>query len=189
MNTPLRILGICGSLRKNSLNRSVLAAAQELAPEGAGIETFDLHEIPIFHPDEEATPPRIVVEFKARIRAADAILFVSPEYNYSIPGVLKNAIDWGSRPYGHSAWQGKPAGIMGASPGNFGTLRMQIHLRQIFVFLNMHPLNTPEVLITGAAQKFDKAGRLADQPTRDLIRKYLEALALWTRRLEHGKGA
>jgi chromate reductase, NAD(P)H dehydrogenase (quinone) len=189
MNTPLRILGICGSLRTNSFNRSALRAAQELAPEGTEVETFDLREIPIFQPDEEATPPPIVVEFKARIRAADAILFVSPEYNYSIPGVLKNAIDWATRPFGQSAWQGKPAGIMGASPGNFGTVRMQLQLRPIFVFLNMYPLNQPEVLITGAAQKFDAVGRLTDQPTRDVIRKYVEALALWTRRLEYGRGA
>ncbi len=186
MNTPLRILGICGSLRKNSYNRAALIAAQELVPPHVEIETFELREIPIFQPDEEAAPPPIVVEFKARIRAADAILFVSPEYNYSIPGVLKNAIDWASRPYGGSAWQGKPAGIMGASPGNLGTVRMQYHLRQVFVFLNMYPLNQPEVLISGVAQKLDENGRLTDLPTREIIQKYLEALALWTRRLSSG---
>jgi chromate reductase len=110
MNTPLRILGIAGSLREKSYNRAALRAAQRLAPEDAVIETFEIRDIPPFNQDHEANPPAVVTDFKARIRAADAILFVSPEYNYSIPGVLKNAIDWAARPYGQSAWNGKPHG-------------------------------------------------------------------------------
>jgi len=187
MNTPLKILGIAGSLRKKSYNRAALRAAQQLAPQGAVIETFELDGIPPYNDDELANPPAIVTEFKTAIHAADAILFVSPEYNYSIPGVLKNAIDWASRPYGKSAWTGKPAGIMGAATGVLGTARMQYHLRQCFVFLNMYPLNLPEVMITNSAQRFDEHGNLVDEATRDVMRKFLKALVLWTRQVEHGK--
>ncbi len=188
MNRPLQILGIAGSLRKKSYNRAALRAAQQLAPEDAILETFELDGIPPYNDDDlVANPPAIVTEFKTRIRAADAILFVSPEYNYSIPGVLKNAIDWASRPYGHSAWSGKPVGLMGAATGGLGTARMQYHLRQCFIFLNMYPLNLPEVMITHSAQRFDEHGNLVDEPTRDLMRKFLQALVLWTRQIEHGK--
>ncbi len=124
---------------------------------------------------------------KQRIRAADAILFVTPEYNYSVPGVLKNAIDWASRPYGDSAWQGKPCAIMGASVGNLGTARAQYHLRQILVFLDMHPLNKPEVMIGNAASRFDAQGTLTDEPTRQHVKGMLEALVKWTRLLRDGE--
>ena len=140
MNSPLVILGISGSLRRDSFNRATLRAAQELAPEGSKIETFELDGLPGFNQDDEGQPPAKVVELKQRIRSADAILFVTPEYNYSVPGVLKNAIDWASRPYGDSAWNGKPVAIMGASVGVSGTARAQYHLRQMFVFLNMYPV-------------------------------------------------
>ena len=128
MSKPVRILGIAGSLRRESYNRAALRAATELVPEGASIETFELDGIPGFNQDEEQQPPAKVTELKKRIREADAILIVTPEYNYSIPGVLKNAIDWASRPYGDSAWDGKPAAIMGASVGTIGTARAQYHL-------------------------------------------------------------
>jgi len=108
---------------------------------------------------------------------------VTPEYNYSVPGVLKNAIDWASRPYGDSAWQGKPAAIMGASMGTIGTARAQYHLRQIFVFLNMFPINQPEVMIGNAAEQFDEQGNLTDEKTKELIRQLLQNLADWTRRI------
>jgi chromate reductase len=117
------------------------------------------------------------------VRAADAILFATPEFNYSIPGVLKNAIDWASRPYGDSAWEGKPVALMGASPGNLGTARAQYHLRQVFVFLNMFPLNRPEVMISNADEKFDDQGNLTDQATRERIGKLLVSLESWTRQL------
>src|SRR4051812_14451128 len=184
MSTPLTILGIAGSLRKGSLNRAALRAAQALAPADTRIEIFDLEGIPVFNQDDDSNPPERVVQLKAEVRAADAILMVTPEYNYSVPGVLKNAIDWGSRPYGDSAWSGKPAAIMGASVGNIGTARAQYHLRQIFVFLNMFPLNQPEVMIGNAATRFDKEGNLTDEATKGYIRKLLENLVAWTHRLQ-----
>ena len=189
MSTPLKILGIAGSLRKGSYNRAALRAAVELAPEGTVVETFDLDGIPPFNQDEDKNPPRHVVELKRRVREAGAILFVTPEYNYSIPGVLKNAIDWGSRPYGDNCWEGKPVAIMGASVGAQGTSRAQYHLRQVFVFLDMHPLNKPEVMIANAAQKFDANGVLTDDDTRKHIRRLLDALDSWSLLLQRGSGA
>ena len=183
MSRPVRILGIAGSLRRNSYNRAALRAATELAPEGASIETFELDGIPGFNEDEEQNPPAKVVELKRLVRAVDAILFVTPEYNYSVPGVLKNAIDWASRPYGDSAWNGKPAAIMGASIGAIGTARAQYHLRQMMVFLNMFPVNQPEVMIANASQRFDAQGNLTDEATKNFIRQLLQGLVDWTRRI------
>jgi chromate reductase len=184
MNKPITILGIAGSLRRQSYNRSALRAAQQLVPEGAALDIFELDGIPGFNQDEEQNPPAKIVELKKRVRAADAILFVTPEYNYSVPGVLKNAIDWASRPYGDSAWDGKPAAIMGASIGNIATARAQYHLRQMFVFLNIFPLNQPEVMIGNAAERFDENGNLTDETTKDYIRKLLQSLVEWTRRIQ-----
>ena len=180
---PLNILGIAGSLRRGSYNRAALRAARELVPDDATLDIFELDGIPCFNQDDELQPPAKVIELKTRVRAADAILFVTPEYNYSIPGVLKNAIDWASRPYGDSAWSGKPVAVMGASIGMFGTARAQYHLRQVFVFLNMHPLNQPEVMIAKAAERFDADGNLTDEKAKDLIRQLLQDLVAWTRRL------
>jgi chromate reductase len=184
-----RILGIAGSLRKESYNRAALRAAAELAPEGAEIEIFEIDGIPGFDQDKEQDPPEKIVELKKKVRAADAILFVTPEYNYSVPGVLKNIIDWASRPYGESAWDGKPAAIMGASIGTIGTARAQYHLRQMMVFLNMFPLNQPEVMIANAADKFDDEGRLTDEKTREFISKLLHGLIDWAGRLGPGSRA
>ncbi len=183
MAKEIKILGIAGSLREMSFNRGALRAAVELVPEGSVMETFDLTEIPIFNQDLENDPPPIVVDFKKAIRDADAILFVTPEYNYSVPGVLKNAIDWGSRPYGDSAWDGKPGAIMGASSGVIGTARAQYHLRQICVFLNIHLINRPEVMIGKTAERFDKDSNLTDETSRELIAFLLEELVKWTRKL------
>ena len=180
----VKILGIAGSIRKASLNRAALRAAAELLPEGAELTTFEIDEIPPFSQDSEANPPAAVTAFKAAIRDADAILFVSPEYNYSIPGVLKNAIDWASRPYGDSAWDGKPAAIMGVSGGALGTARMQYDLRKVMVFLNMFPLNRPEVMIGNSGQRFDAEGNLTDDATREIMAKQLAALVEWTRKLK-----
>jgi chromate reductase, NAD(P)H dehydrogenase (quinone) len=184
VNNPMIILGIAGSLRRQSFNRALLRAAQELAPEGSRIETFELEGIPSFNQDEEQNPPEKVVELKQRIRSADAILFVTPEYNYSVPGVLKNAIDWASRPYGDSAWAGKPVAVMGASVGTIGTARAQYHLRQMFVFLNMFAVNQPEVMVANAHKHFDEQGKLTDETAKKLIRQLLEELMNWTRRLQ-----
>ena len=183
MNKPIRILGIAGSLRRESYNRAALRAATQLVPKDATIDIFELDGIPGFNQDEEQNPPAKVVELKRRIREADAILIVTPEYNYSVPGVLKNAIDWASRPYGDSAWNGKPVAIMGATVGSIGTARAQYHLRQMFVFLNMFPINQPEVMIGNASERFDAEGNLTDDTTKDLIRKLLQSLVEWTLRI------
>jgi chromate reductase len=183
MDGSIKILGIAGSLREKSFNRGLLRAAVELAPEGAEIEIFELGGIPGFNQDEEQNPPEKVAELKRKIREADAILFVTPEYNYSIPGVLKNAIDWASRPYGDSAWNGKPAAIMGASIGGIATARAQYHLRQMMVFLNMFPINQPEVMVANCMEKFDEQGNLTDEETKGYVRKQLQALVDWTKRI------
>lgn len=183
MSEPLVILGIAGSLRKASFNRSLLKAAVDLVPEGARIDTFEIDGLPLFNQDDEANPHPKVAEFKQRVRAADAILFVTPEYNYSIPGVLKNAIDCASRPYGDNAWNGKPVAVMGASVGTLGTARAQYHLRQTFVFLNMFPVNQPEVMVAKAQDRFDQEGRLTDETTKKLTRQLLAELVNWTKRL------
>jgi chromate reductase len=184
MADTINILGIAGSLRQGSYNRSALREAQRLAPEDAQIEIFDLAGIPVFNQDEELNPPARVAELKQKVRAANAILIVTPEYNYSIPGMLKNAIDWASRPYGDSAWDGKPVAVMGASVGILGSARAQYHLRQSFVYLNMYPINRPEVMIANAAERFDAQGNLTDQMSKDLIRQLLESLVAWTRQLQ-----
>ena len=183
MSETCNILGIAGSLRRESYNRSAMRAATELVPPGAVIDVFELDGIPGFNQDEEQHPPARVVELKRRIRAADALLFVTPEYNYSIPGVLKNAIDWASRPYGDNAWYGKPAAVMGASIGGIGTARAQYHLRQVFVFLNVYAINQPEVMIGNAAERFDAHGNLRDETSKKLIRQLLQNLVEWTGRL------
>jgi chromate reductase len=182
--SKVKILGISGSLRKGSYNLSALRAAQQLAPPNVEIEIFDLHGIPPFSEDDEKNPPQRVTEFKRKIREADAILFVTPEYNYSIPGVLKNAIDWASRPYGDNAWSGKPVALMGASIGNLGSARAQYHLRQVFVFLNVHALNQPEIMIANASQKFDADGNLTDEKTKEMITRLLNELVEWAKRFK-----
>lgn len=153
-------------------------------PEGVSLTIFELAGIPVFNEDDENHPPAQVVDLKKQIRAADALLFVTPEYNYSVPGVLKNAIDWASRPYGDNAWTKKPAAIMGASIGNIATARAQYHLRQIFVFLNIFAINQPEVMIGNAAERFDAEGNLTDENTRVHIRRLLQALVDWTNLLQ-----
>jgi chromate reductase len=182
MSQKIHILGFAGSLRKESYNRAILAVAHETVPEDASLEVFDLEGIPPFNQDLELQPPDKVKEFKKRIRAADALLIATPEYNYSIPGVLKNAIDWASRPYGDNAFDGKPVAVMGASIGMLGTARAQYDLRRSFVFLNMFPLNQPEVMVSFAQDKVDGKGRVTDENTRKKIRKLLESLVAWTRR-------
>jgi chromate reductase len=189
MDEKIHVIGIAGSLRQGSFNRLALRAAIELAPSGVTIEPFDLAGIPPFNQDDEQRPPAPVRELKAKVKAADAVLFVTPEYNYSIPGVLKNAIDWASRPYGDSAWKGKPAAIMGASVSLLGSARAQYHLRQCFVFLDMYAVNQPEVMIANAASRFDANGRLTDETSRKLIAGLLESLLSLTTTLKAGREA
>ncbi len=179
----LRILGISGSLRKGSFNTALLRAAAELVPEGMTIEIANLRDVPLYDEDVRAQGlPESVQLLRDRVAAADAILFVSPEYNYSIPGVLKNAIDWVSRPPAQP-FENKPFAVMGASGGAGGTMRMQYHLRQVAVFLDMHPLNKPEVFVRAAQKLFDAEGKLTDEATRKVVSDQLVALAAWTRRV------
>ncbi len=181
MDKQINILGFAGSLRKGSFNRALLRAAHDLAPKGVTIEIFDLEGISLFNQDLENRPSQKVKEFKARIRAADAILIASPEYNYSISGVLKNAIDWASRPYGDNAFEGKPAALMSASTGMIGGARGQYHLRQVLVSLNMFPLNRPEVIVCFADKKIDGNGMVTDEETKDRIRKLIVSLVDWAK--------
>ncbi len=183
MAYEIQVFAYCGSLRKGSFNRMALRAAEELAPEGMRFETCDIGEIPLYNEDVrlQGYPPTVEA-MRELIRAANAVLFVTPEYNYSIPGVLKNAIDWASRPP-DQPFAGKPAAMMGATPSMLGTARAQYHLRQVCVYLNMFPVNQPEVLIAAADRKFDGEGRLTDEATRKLVTRLMKALADWTERL------
>jgi chromate reductase len=184
MDKSVSIIGFVGSLRKGSYNKALMRAASELLPKDARLEIFNLEGIPPFNQDFETNMPPRVKEFKAKIKAADAILIATPEYNYSIPGVLKNAIDWASRPYGDNAFQGKPVAVMSASIGMLGGARAQYHLRQSFVFLDMYPVNGPEVFVAFASQKVDKKGNLTDETSRKLVKELLENLIAWTRKLK-----
>jgi chromate reductase len=183
MSSHVRILGIAGSLRRGSYNQAALRAAKLLVPEDSEIDLFELDGIPMFNEDDEKRPPSSVLELKKRIRRADALLIVTPEYNYSNPGVLKNAIDWASQAHRDSAWSGKAAAIMGASPSAIGTARAQHHLRQILVALNLFTLNQPEVVIADAAHRFDENGNLIHEPTKQLIQELQKNLLDWTRRI------
>jgi chromate reductase len=184
MDKTVSILGLAGSLRRGSYNRALLRAASELLPKDAKLKVFDLEGIPLFNQDFESQLPERVKKFKNNIRSADAILIVTPEYNYSIPGVLKNAIDWASRPSGDNVWKGKPVALMSASTGRFGGARAQYHLRQCFVFLDMHPLNRPEVIVSNAKDNFDEQGQLENEKTKLLVAELLNGLVTWTRKLK-----
>jgi len=176
----ITVLGICGSLRAGSFNKAALRTAIELKPLGMTIETADIGSIPLYDEDVRALGfPPPVEKLRAQIAAADALLFVTPEYNYSMSGVLKNAIDWASRPP-DQPFAGKPAAIMGAAAGMAGSARAQYDLRRSCVFLDIHPLNKPEVQIGQAQTKFDAAGRLTDDVARGLISDMLVALEKWT---------
>lgn len=180
----MHILGISGSLRKQSLNTAALRACGELLPPGVTMSIVDLASIPLYNEDLRVQGlPEPVQHLREQIRAADALVIATPEYNFSIPGMLKNAIDWASRPP-DQPFDGKPIAIIGATPGGLGTSRAQYHLRQVFVYLNGHLLNRPEVFISGAPNKFDADGRLTDAATSDNLGKMLVALVDWTRRLK-----
>ena len=180
----MKIVGLSGSLRKGSYNSAALRAAQALAPEGTVIEIAEIGDLPLYNDDVRAAGyPAAVERLRRQIAQADAVLFVTPEYNYSVSGVLKNAIDWASRPP-NQPFDGKPVAIMGASGGLFGTARAQYHLRQMLIFLNAFPVNKPEVMIGQAQTKFDEAGNLTDEATREFIRKLLVSLVAWTERLK-----
>lgn len=184
MAETVSILGFAGSLRAGSFNRGLLRAARELVPVGASLDIFELEGIPPFNQDHETTPPPLVRDFKAKVRAANAILIATPENNYTVPGVLTNAIAWASRPYGDNAFEGKPVAIMSASIGMLGGARAQYHLRQSCVFLNMHAVNRPEVMVPFAEQKFTKDVVLSDATARQKIAELLVALVALTHQLK-----
>lgn len=176
----ISVLGICGSLRKASFNHAALNTAIELKPAGMSVTVADISQIPLYDEDVRAQGfPAPVETLRQQIKAADALLFACPEYNYSMSGVLKNAIDWASRPP-DQPFAGKPVAILSAAAGMAGGARAQMHLRHSCVFLDMHPLNKPEVLIFQAQNKFDADGRLTDDVARGLIRDLMAALARWT---------
>ncbi|HEY6815034.1 MAG TPA: NADPH-dependent FMN reductase [Croceibacterium sp.] len=183
MTDALHILGIAGSLRAGSLNRALLRAAAELAPDGMAIELFDLVEVPLYNGDVEAEgDPPGVAAFKQAIAAADGVLFATPEYNHGVPGVMKNAVDWASRPPRGAPLGGKPVGLIGASPGQTGTARGQSQLRQAFEFTNSFCMPQPELLVFRAHEKFDAEGRLSDAATAEYLQRYLAAFGEWVRR-------
>jgi chromate reductase len=189
-DSAIRVLAIPGSLRQGSFNRALLRAARELAPPDLEIAVFErLGELPLYDADVEARgDPEPVAALKRAIHEADALLIATPEYNYGIPGVLKNALDWASRPPQQSVLHDKPTAIMGASIGSTGTARAQLALRQCFVFTRTPALLQPEVLVARADQKFDSDGRLTDEPTRKFVGELLQALVHWTRQLGAGPG-
>lgn len=181
-DNAIHVLGIAGSLRKASWNHGLLRAAAELLPDSMTLETVDLSPIPLFNQDQEFDQPEPVQRFKARIAAADALLIATPEYNYSIPGVLKNAIDWASRPPATSPLGGKPLAIMGAGMRS-GTIRAQMHLRIVAQSTGMHVLPKPEIYIPMGIERFDAEGNLTDDLFRPMLRDLLAALSVFTRKM------
>ena len=176
----LNILGIVGSLRKGSRNRALLEAmARDLVPEGMTIEIADISGVPLYNEDDRTDEyPPAVQDLRDRIAAADGVIIATPEYNYSIPGVLKNAIDWASRPP-EQPFDGKPVAILGASPGRLGTARAQYHLRQVFVFLNAMVMNKPEVMVGSIHEVLGEDGSIKDETTAKFIAGQLEAFRDW----------
>jgi chromate reductase len=180
----MNVLVIVGSLRKGSFNRMTSNAALEVAPQGVTFEFADISDLPLYNQDtEDSGPPAAVRRFKDQIRAADALLFATPEYNYSMSGVLKNAIDWASRPPTDNPFNGKPCAMLSASQGMFGGARAQYHLRQTCIFLNLIPMNKPEVMVAKAQEKFDANGKLTDEATRKVLTSFMKSFKEWTERL------
>ena len=183
MSDTIKVLAFAGSLRKASYNRALLAAAVAAAPDGMSIEVFDLLAVPLYNSDVEAAgDPEGVARFKQAIASADGVLMATPEYNHGVPGVMKNAVDWASRPPRGAPLSNKPVGIIGASPGITGTARGQSQLRQAFEFTNSYCMPQPELLVFKAHEKFDAAGNLTDETTAQYLAAYLVAFAAWTRR-------
>jgi chromate reductase len=179
MDAARDVVVLVGSLRKGSLNRKMAMALRAMAPQSMKLEIVEIGDLPLFNQDMEANPPPPSVAFKERIQRADAVLFVTPEYNRSVPGALKNAIDVASRPKSNSAWDGKPCAVVSVSPGAIGGFGANHHLRQSLVFLNMPAMQQPEAYVGGADKLFDGEGNLTNDSTRALMRKFLDAFGTW----------
>jgi chromate reductase len=176
-----KVAVIVGSLRKESFNRKVAKTLIQLAGQKLDMEIVEIGQLPLYNEDDDANPPPVYTEFRERIKGYDGVLFVTPEYNRSVPGVLKNAIDVGSRPYGQSAWNGKPAGVITASPGAVGGFGANHHVRQMLVFLNMPAMAMPEAYIGGVAKMFD-GDNLTNDSTRAFLQTFVDAFATWVER-------
>jgi len=182
MSATRNVAVFVGSLRKESFNRKMANALIALAPAPLQFAIHEIGQLPFYNADYEANPPATVIDFKQRLAAADAVLFVTPEYNRGVPGVLKNAIDVGSRPYGKSAWEGKPGGVISVSPGAIGGFGANHALRQSLVFLNVPAMQQPEAYIGNASALFDDKGALINDSTRAFLQKFLQAFAQWIER-------
>lgn len=182
MSEVYRVAVLVGSLRKESLNRKLALALQALAPPSLNLEIVEIGALPLYNQDDDAVPPPASAAFKQQIAAADALLFVTPEYNRSVPGVLKNALDIASRPYGQSAWDGKPGAVVSVSPGAIGGFGANHHLRQSLSFLNVPLLQQPEAYIGGAGDLFDAQGGIAKPDTQAFLQKFMAAFAAWVAR-------
>ncbi|MDB5961022.1 MAG: phosphodiesterase [Massilia sp.] len=176
-----KVAVIVGSLRKESFNRKVAKTLIQLAGQKLDMEIVEIGQLPLYNEDDDANPPPVYTEFRERIKGYDGVLFVTPEYNRSVPGVLKNAIDVRSRPYGQSAWNGKPAGVITASPGAVGGFGANHHVRQMLVFLNMPAMAMPEAYIGGVAKMFD-GDNLTNDSTRAFLQTFVDAFATWVER-------
>jgi len=179
MSAPFDVAVLVGSLRKESFSRKAAHVLIGLAPASLSPSIVEIGDLPLYDQDHDMNPPAPWAAFRQRIAAMHAVLFVTPEYNRSVPGVLKNAIDVGSRPYGKSVWNGKPAGVVSVSPGAIGGFGANQHLRQSLVFLNMPALQQPEAYIGGAATLFDENGAVANESTRQFLRTFMSAFANW----------
>lgn len=182
MKKILDVVAVVGSLRRDSYTRRLVRSFDRLCADTMKIDIADLSGLAMYNQDDEAAPSAAWTEFRNRVRRADAVLFATPEYNRSLPGVLKNAIDVGSRPYGASVWAGKPAAVLSVSPGAMGAFGANHHLRQCLVFLDMPTMQQPEAYIGHADKLFDAAGEFANVATRDFCVKFLLSFAQWIER-------
>jgi chromate reductase len=183
VNNPADVVTLVGSLRKESFTRKLALVMTQVAPPSLKLQIVEIGQLPLYNQDSDGSPPAEWTAFRERIKRADAVLFLTPEYNRSVPGALKNAIDVGSRPYGSSAWNGKPAGVVGVSPGAIGAFGANHHLRQMLVFLNMPALQQPEAYISGIDKAFDQSGAFTNHSMREFVTKYMQAFAAWIEKI------
>ncbi|HET8871643.1 MAG TPA: NAD(P)H-dependent oxidoreductase [Aquabacterium sp.] len=186
MSQSYKVGVVVGSLRKDSWNRKIALALQKLAPASLQLSLVEIGDLPFYNEDLDASPPAAWTRFRDEIRTCDAVLFITPEYNRSVPAALKNALDVGSRPYGHSVWSGKPGAVISASPGQIGAFGANHHLRQSLVFLNVLMLQQPEAYLGSINKSFDEAGQLASDHTREFLAKFIGAFDAWIQRLAAG---